>query len=190
MLRPRRLCLWNGLCTSLSLRPRIVDGTDIELQTENFAGRGDTGTRCRFAAEIFHWQTPPAVVVSRPSRPGALVRPGLALYGSQLPLQRRGDLQPKPAHARLAGPVTLLEPCARRSRMPSGPGKAARLRGTFFPLSSPSLIAVLPLGYAMVLCAAFESWPRHVRDHYAPIVGRFPWTHLSIDRHPRCGLWE
>jgi alanine racemase len=167
-----------GLCTHFA-SSEIVDGPEMERQTEKFAAAEKLVRDAGFAPEIFHLANT-AAVVSRPASWRSMVRPGLALYGYNLPLQRGGDLQPE-APAVLALRPVLSWKTLVLSVHDAPAGQALGYGGTFVPIA-PSRIAVLPLGYADGLVRKLSNRGRViVRDHYAPIVGRISMDLTLVD---------
>jgi alanine racemase len=167
-----------GLCTHFA-SSEIVDGPEMERQTEKFAAAEKLVRDAGFAPEIFHLANT-AAVVSRPASWRNMVRPGLALYGYSLPLQRRGDLQPEAPAALALRPVLSWKTLVL-SVHDAPAGQALGYGGTFVPLA-PSRIAVLPLGYADGLVRKLSNRGRViVRDHYAPIVGRISMDLTLVD---------
>src|SRR5258706_1454712 len=80
-----------GLCTHFA-SSEIVEAPEMEAQSEEFAAAEKLVREAGFSPTIFHLANT-AAVVSRPASWRSMVRPGLALYGYSLPLQRGGDLQ-------------------------------------------------------------------------------------------------
>ena len=167
-----------GLCTHFA-SSEIVDGPEMERQTEKFAAAEKLVRDAGFAPEIFHLANT-AAVLSRPASWRTMVRPGLALYGYSLPLQRGGDLQPETPAALALRPVLSWKTLVL-SVHDAPAGQALGYGGTFVPIA-PSRIAVLPLGYADGLVRKLSNRGRViVRDHYAPIVGRISMDLTLVD---------
>ena len=167
-----------GLCTHFA-SSEIVDAPEMDRQTEKFAAAEKLVRKAGFSPTIFHLANT-AAVVSRPASWRNMVRPGLALYGYSLPLQRGGDLQPgTPAHLDLR-PVLSWKTLVL-SLHDAQPGQALGYGGTFLA-KSPTRIAVLPLGYADGLVRKLSNRGRViVRGHYAPIVGRISMDLTLVD---------
>jgi alanine racemase len=167
-----------GLCTHFA-SSEIVDAPEMDRQTEEFAVAEQLVSQAGFSPTIFHLANT-AAVVSRPACWRNMVRPGLALYGYSLPLQRSGDLQPEtPAHLDLR-PVLSWKTLVL-SLHDAQPGQALGYGGTFLA-KSPTRIAVLPLGYADGLVRKLSNRGRViVRGHYAPIVGRISMDLTLVD---------
>ena len=178
MLRSTVRLRLEGLCTHFA-SSEVVDAPEMEAQTERFAAAEKLVREAGFAPTIFHLANT-AAVVSRPESWRSMVRPGLALYGYNLPLQRSGDLHPEsPAHLDLR-PVLSWKTLVL-SIHDSKPGQALGYGGTFVT-RAPSRIAVLPLGYADGLVRRLSNRGRViVRGHYAPIVGRISMDLTMVD---------
>lgn len=118
-------------------------------------------------------------IFAQPTSWKNMVRPGLALYGYALPLQRSG--MPLTGSSRLA-----LEPalswCTRIVSIKQMPvGQALGYGGTFVT-KAESRIAVLPVGYADGYNRELSNQGRViVRAQYAPIVGKISMDLTLID---------
>lgn len=167
-----------GLCTHFA-SSEIADAPEMEAQTEKFAVAEKLVHEQGFAPSIFHLANT-AAVVSRPASWRSMVRPGLALYGYSLPIQRGGDLQPETPAALDLRPVLSWKTLVLSVH--DTPAGQALGYGGAFVTKSPSRIAVLPLGYADGLVRKLSNRGRViVRDHYAPIVGRISMDLTLVD---------
>jgi alanine racemase len=167
-----------GLCTHFA-SSEIVDSPEMEAQSRAFAAAEKLVREAGFTPSIFHLANT-AAVVSRPASWRSMVRPGLALYGYSLPIQRGGDLQPETRAALDLRPVLSWKTLVL-SVHDAPAGQALGYGGTFVT-KAPSRVAVLPLGYADGLVRKLSSRGRViVRDHYAPIVGRISMDLTLVD---------
>lgn len=167
-----------GLCTHFA-SSEVVDAPEMEAQTAKFDAAEIMVREAGFAPAIFHLANT-AAVVSRPVSWRSMVRPGLALYGYSLPLQRSGDLGPETVAALDLRPVLSWKTLVL-SVHDAAAGQALGYGGTFVT-KAPSRIAVLPLGYADGLLRRLSNRGRViVRDHYAPMVGRISMDLTLVD---------
>jgi alanine racemase len=167
-----------GLCTHFA-SSEIVDAPEMERQTERFSAAEQMVREAGFSPEIFHLANT-AAVASRPSSWRSMVRPGLALYGYSLPLQRGGDLHPETPEGLDLRPVLSWKTLVLSLHNVEA-GQALGYGGTFLA-KVPSRIAVLPLGYADGLVRRLSNRGRViVRGCYAPIVGRISMDLTMVD---------
>jgi alanine racemase len=167
-----------GLCTHFA-SSEIADAPEMEAQTEKFATAEKLVHEAGLTPSIFHLANT-AAVVSRPASWRSMVRPGLALYGYSLPIQRGGDLQPETPAALDLRPVLSWKTLVLSVH--DAPAGQALGYGGAFVTKTPSRIAVLPLGYADGLVRKLSNRGRViVRDHYAPIVGRISMDLTLVD---------
>ncbi len=189
MLRDTPHLQLEGLCTHFA-SSEVVDAPEMERQTAQFAVAEECVRAAGFTPEIFHLANT-AAVVSRPASWRSMVRPGLALYGYSLPLQRGGDVQPEAPAALDLRPVLSWKTLVL-SVHDAPAGQALGYGGTFVP-KTPSRIAVLPLGYADGLVRRLSNRGRViVREQYAPIVGRISMdlTMVDVTGIPGVGLGD
>jgi alanine racemase len=167
-----------GLCTHFA-SSEIVDAPEMDRQTERFAAAERMVREAGFSPDILHLANT-AAVVSRPESWGNMVRPGLALYGYTLPLQRDG--KPEPGGTPDLGLKPVLSWKTRiLSLHNAAPGQALGYGGTYVA-KALSRIAVLPLGYADGLVLRLSNRGRViVRGHYAPMVGRISMDLTLVD---------
>jgi alanine racemase len=167
-----------GLCTHFA-SSEIADAPEMDGQTERFAVAEKLVHEAGFTPSIFHLANT-AAVVSRPASWRSMVRPGLALYGYSLPIQRGGDLQRETPAALDLRPVLSWKTLVLSVH--DTPAGQALGYGGAFVTKAPSRIAVLPLGYADGLVRKLSNRGRViVRDHYAPIVGRISMDLTLVD---------
>jgi alanine racemase len=167
-----------GLCTHFA-SSEVVDAPEMEAQTAKFGEAEKMVRAAGFAPGIFHLANT-AAVVSRPVSWRSMVRPGLALYGYSLPLQRSGDLQAESAAGLDLRPVLSWKTLVL-SVHDAAAGQALGYGGAFVTQAA-SRIAVLPLGYADGLLRRLSNRGRViVRDHYAPMVGRISMDLALVD---------
>ena len=167
-----------GLCTHFA-SSEIVDAPEMDAQTAKFDAAAQQVREAGFAPSIFHLANT-AAVVSRPASWRSMVRPGLALYGYNLPLQRSGDLRPGAPDALDLRPALSWKTLVM-SLHDAEAGQALGYGGTFVT-QARSRIAVLPLGYADGFVRKLSNRGRViVRGHYAPIVGRISMDLTLVD---------
>jgi len=165
-----------GLSTHLA-SSEALDEASVDEQLKIFEDARATVQNADFKSPIIHVANSCAIL-SRPQSWNDMVRPGIALYGAALPLQRGGR--------EIDDPVLPLKPVLSwKTRilslreMPAG--QALGYNGTY-STKLPSCIAVLPVGYADGLNRRLSSRGRVLlRGQYAPIVGRISMDLTLID---------
>jgi len=165
-----------GLSTHLA-SSEVLDAPSVDAQLKVFE---------QTRAMLKHEGIEPALIhvanscaiLSRPLSWNNMVRPGISLYGYQLPLQRDGsDINDSvlPLKPVLSWKTRILS----LRQMPAN--QALGYNGTYVT-RIPSRIAVLPVGYADGLNRQLSSRGRVIlRGKYAPIVGRISMDLTLID---------
>ncbi len=146
----------------------IADAPETQLQIENFDRALRIVKDAGFSPALCHMDNTGGVL-SRPDSWRDMVRPGIALYGYMLPLRGAGSSADKQPALRLRPALSW------RTRIISirqfGAGQAIGYGGTY-KTTTPSRIAVLPVGYADGYRRALSNRGRVIiRNAYAPIVG-------------------
>ncbi len=146
----------------------IADAPETQLQIENFDRALRIVKDAGFSPALCHMDNTGGVL-SRPDSWRDMVRPGIALYGYTLPLRGAGTSADKQPALRLRPALSW------RTRIISirqfGAGQAIGYGGTY-KTTTPSRIAVLPVGYADGYRRALSNRGRVIiRNAYAPIVG-------------------
>jgi alanine racemase len=165
-----------GLSTHLA-SSEVLDSPSVEAQLKAFEQARLVLEKAGFRPQLIHVANSGAIA-SRPHTWNNLVRPGIALYGYQLPLQRDGQDAAEPT-------LPLKQVLSWKTRilslrdMPAN--QALGYNGTYIT-RTPSKIAVLPVGYADGLNRQLSSRGRAiVRGKYAPMVGRISMDLTLID---------
>jgi len=165
-----------GVSTHLA-SSEVLDDPSVDEQLRAFERARAILRDAGFDPPLVHLANTSAML-SRRQTWHNMVRPGLALYGYQLPPQQDGKYLP--------GRVLPLQPVLSwKTRILSIRNIAANQAigyGGTFRTKSASRIAVLPLGYADGLNRQLSSRGRViVRGNYAPIVGRISMDLTLVD---------
>lgn len=121
--------------------------------------------------EVRHLANTPATL-SRPDTHFDLVRVGLGIYGlSPFEGQTSGELGLRPAMSLR----TLVSQC---KHVPEGQGVSYGLR---YHTTSPSTLALIPVGYADGIPRVATGGPVRVAGHTYPVVGRIAMDQMVID---------
>jgi len=165
-----------GVSTHLA-SSEVLDDPSVDEQLRAFERARAILRDAGFDPPLVHLANTSAML-SRRQTWHNMLRPGLALYGYQLPPQQDGKYLP--------GRVLPLQPVLSwKTRILSIRNIAANQAigyGGTFRTKSASRIAVLPLGYADGLNRQLSSRGRViVRGNYAPIVGRISMDLTLVD---------
>ena len=165
-----------GVSTHLA-SSEVLDDPSVDEQLRAFERARAILRDAGFDPPLVHLANTSAML-SRRQTWHNMVRPGLALYGYQLPPQQDGKYLP--------GRVLPLQPVLSwKTRILSIRNIAANQAigyGGTFRTKSASRIAVLPLGYADGLNRQLSSRGRViVRGNYAPFVGRISMDLTLVD---------
>jgi alanine racemase len=165
-----------GVSTHLA-SSEVLDDPSVDEQLRAFDRARATLRDSGFDPSLIHLANTSAML-SRRQTWHNMVRPGLALYGYQLPVQRNGNQMP--------GNVLPLQPVlswkTRILSIRNIPANQAIGYGGTYRTRSSSRIAVLPLGYADGLNRQLSSRGRVIiRGNYAPIVGRISMDLTLVD---------
>jgi alanine racemase len=121
--------------------------------------------------EVRHLANTPATL-SRPDTHFDLVRVGLGIYGlSPFEGQTSGELGLRPA-------MTLRTLVSQCKHVPEGQGVSYGLR---YHTTSPSTLALIPVGYADGIPRIATGGPVRVAGHTYPVVGRIAMDQMVID---------
>jgi len=121
--------------------------------------------------EVRHLANTPATL-SRPDTHFDLVRVGLGIYGlSPFEGQTSAELGLRPA-------MTLRTLVSQCKQVPEGQGVSYGLR---YHTSSPSTLALIPVGYADGVPRVATGGPVRVGGHTYPVVGRIAMDQMVID---------
>lgn len=176
-LRARPRVWLEGVCTHLA-SAEVVDAPDADAQEREFRQVLRTALELGFAPRFTHIANSAAIVLRRALHFN-FVRPGLSLYGYQMP--------PVSASGRPAPPGSLaVEPVLSWKTRILGLRELAAGQGAGYNLTytaeAASRLAVLPLGYADGLSRQLSNLGRVlVRGAYAPIVGRVAMDLTLVD---------
>lgn len=167
--------LLEGVSTHLA-SSEVLDAASVQQQLQRFTEARSMLRDAGFDPPLVHAANT-AAVISRKEALYSMVRPGIALYGYFLPFENGGnqtnfDFEVTPA---LSWKTRILS----LRKMPAN--QALGYGGTYVT-RAPSIIAVLPVGYADGLNRQLSSRGRViVREHYAPIVGRISMDLTLVD---------
>lgn len=145
----------------------VADAPETQLQIENFERALRVVKDAGLSPALCHMDNTGGIL-SRPDSWKDMVRPGIALYGYTLPL--RDEKSPADKRA-----LHIQPALSWRTRIISirqyAAGQAIGYGGTY-KTTTPSRIAVLPVGYADGYRRALSNRGRVIiRNAYAPIVG-------------------
>lgn len=156
----------------------VVDAPDVEAQAAQFAKFEQQIRESGLKPRYWHISNS-AAVVTHPQLWRDLVRPGLALYGYQLPPMNAAG---KPAQVPSLGLIPALTWKSRIISLRDVPaGKPVGYGGTFVT-RRPTKLAVLPVGYADGLNRHLSNRGQViVRGALAPIAGRVTMDITVVD---------
>jgi alanine racemase len=161
----------------------LVDAPQVDDQFACFERALALVKQSSFAPSYFHIANTSAIA-TRPKSWMNFVRPGLALYGYQLPSIGEGKSVVLPVSPILSWKTRIF------SVRDVGPGQAIGYSGAYVT-PSPARIAALPVGYADGLSRSLSSRGRViVNDQYAPIVGNISMdiTLIDVTRIPKADI--
>jgi alanine racemase len=165
-----------GLFTHLA-SAEVIDAPDVQAQIAQFDGTLAAVRAAGFSPEIVHMANSSAIA-TRPQTWKDMVRPGLALYGYNLPYtsargpDRSLDLAVSPVLSWKTRIFSLRSVAA---------GQAIGYSGAYVTPRAAK-IAALPVGYADGLSRKLSSRGRVIiRDEYAPIVGNISMDITLVD---------
>jgi alanine racemase len=167
--------LLEGVSTHLA-SSEVLGAPSVQQQLQRFTEARSMLRDAGFDPPLVHAANT-AAVISRREALYSMVRPGIALYGYFLPFENGGDqtnfeFEVQPA---LSWKTRILS----LRKMPAN--QALGYGGTYVT-RAPSIIAVLPVGYADGLNRQLSSRGRViVREQYAPIVGRISMDLTLVD---------
>ena len=167
--------LLEGVSTHLA-SSEVWDSASVKQQLRRFTQARSMLRDAGFDPPLVHAANT-AAVISRKEALFSMVRPGIALYGYFLPFENGGnqtdlDFEVQPALSWKTRVLSLR-------KMPAN--QALGYGGTYVT-SAPSIIAVLPVGYADGLNRQLSSRGRViVRERHAPIVGRISMDLTLVD---------
>jgi len=167
--------LLEGVSTHLA-SSEVWDSASVKQQLRRFTEARSMLRDAGFDPPLVHAANT-AAVISRKEALFSMVRPGIALYGYFLPFENGGnqtdlDFEVQPALSWKTRVLSLR-------KMPAN--QALGYGGTYVT-SAPSIIAVLPVGYADGLNRQLSSRGRViVRERHAPIVGRISMDLTLVD---------
>ena len=167
--------LLEGVSTHLA-SSEVWDSASVKQQLRRFTEARSMLRDAGFDPPLVHAANT-AAVISRKEALYNMVRPGIALYGYFLPFENGGnqtdlDFEVQPALSWKTRVLSLR-------KMPAN--QALGYGGTYVT-SAPSIIAVLPVGYADGLNRQLSSRGRViVRERHAPIVGRISMDLTLVD---------
>jgi alanine racemase len=172
--------IWlEGLFSHLA-SAEALDADDAREQAELFLAVKTQVEAAGFVPRLVHMANS-ATIAARRALHFNFVRPGLALYGYQLPLSSGGDERPSPLNVE---PVLSWKTRIIALRdVSAGQGVGYNLT---YRCAAASRLAVLPLGYADGLNRHLSSRAEDcarvlVSGEYAPIVGRVSMDLTVID---------
>jgi len=167
--------LLEGVSTHLA-SSEVLDAASVQQQLQRFTEARLMLRDAGFDPPLVHAANT-AAVIARKATLFSMVRPGIALYGYFLPFENGGnqtnfDFEVQPALSWKTRVLSLR-------KMPAN--QALGYGGTYVT-SAPSIIAVLPVGYADGLNRQLSSRGRViVRERHAPIVGRISMDLTLVD---------
>ena len=173
MLRAARHVKVEGLFSHLA-SAEVADSPLVDEQMARFEQAVTLVRQSGLAPDYLHIANTSAIA-TRPKAWMSLVRPGIALYGYQLPSVLEGKSFDLPVQAVLSWRTRIF------SLRNVGAGQAIGYSGAYVA-PAPARIAALPVGYADGLSRRLSSRGRViVNDQYAPIVGNVSMDITLID---------
>jgi alanine racemase len=178
VLKASRHLQLEGFSTHIA-SSEILDAPSVTEQLKRFEAARHLLQQSGFDPPLVHAANTSAVVAHHESW-NTMVRPGLALYGYHLPLERAGRaVSGRGLRLPLQPVLTWKTRILSLREMPAG--QALGYGGTYVT-KAPARIAILPVGYADGLNRELSSKGRViVREHYAPIVGRISMDLTTVD---------
>lgn len=172
-LRAARHVKLEGLFSHLA-SAEVLDSPQVDQQLAHFEQAVALVKQSGLAARYVHIANTSAIATRRKSWMN-FVRPGIALYGYQLPSESPGKSFDLPVHPVLSWKTRIF------SLRDVGAGQALGYSGAYVT-PAPARIAALPVGYADGLSRKLSSRGRViVHDRYAPIVGNVSMDITLID---------
>ncbi len=166
-----------GVSTHLA-SSEVLDSESVQQQLQRFEEAQQIVRRNGLNAALVHIANSSAII-SRPESWKQMVRPGCALYGYRLPF-KKSDGQVD-AYSKFALKPVLTWKTQILSVKAVKAHQALGYGGTF-TTSRPSMIAVLPVGYADGLNRRLSSRANViVKGAYAPVCGRISMDLTLID---------
>ena len=172
-LRTAKHVKLEGLFSHLA-SAEVVDSPQVDEQMFRFKQAVAVVQQNGFAPAYLHIANTSAIA-TRPESWMNLVRPGIGLYGYQLPSVLEGKSFDLPVHPVLSWKTRIY------SLRDVAAGQAIGYSGVYVT-EAPARIAALPVGYADGLSRKLSSRGRViVHDHYAPMVGNVSMDVTLID---------
>jgi alanine racemase len=187
-VKAARHITFEGLSTHLA-SSEIMDAPSVAEQERNFEIARRMVYEAGLEPSLVHMANTNAVIsrretwanISQPdSKIGAMVRPGVALYGYYLPFLRAGR---EVSGRTLRLPVQPILTWKTRilSLRDFGPNRPLGYGGTYVT-KAPAHVAVLPVGYADGYNRQLSNRGRVIiREHYAPILGSISMDLTLVD---------
>jgi len=173
MLRTARHVKVEGLFSHLA-SAEVIDSPQVDEQMARFVQAVALVKQTGLAPDYLHIANTSAIA-TRPKAWMNLVRPGIALYGHQLPSMLEGRSFALPVRPVLSWKTRIF------SVRNVGAGQAIGYSGAYVT-PEPARIAALPVGYADGLSRHLSSRGRViVNDQYAPIVGNISMDITLVD---------
>ena len=173
MLRTARHVKVEGLFSHLA-SAEVVEAPQVDEQMARFE-QAVTLVRQNGLAPVYLHIANTSAIATRPKAWMNFVRPGIALYGYQLPSVREGKSLDLPVRPVLSWKTRIF------SLRNVGTGQAIGYSGAYVA-PAPARIAALPVGYADGLSRRLSSRGRViVNDQYASIVGNVSMDITLID---------
>ena len=173
ILRAARHVRVEGLFSHLA-SAEVVHSQQVDEQMRRFEEASALLKRNGMAPDYLHIANTSAMAI-RPEARMNFVRPGIALYGYQLPSVLEGRSFDLPVRPVLSWKTRIF------SLRNVGAGQAIGYSGAYVT-PAPARIAALPVGYADGLTRKLSSRGRViVNDQYAPIVGNISMDITLVD---------
>jgi len=173
MLRAAKHVKVEGLFSHLA-SAEVVDSPQVDEQMARFERAAALTQQNGLTPAYLHIANTSAIA-TRPKAWMNFVRPGIALYGYQLPSVLAGKSFDLPVHPVLSWNMRIF------SLRDVGAGQAIGYSGAYVT-RAPARIAALPVGYADGLSRHLSSRGRViVQDQYAPIVGNVSMDITLVD---------
>jgi alanine racemase len=171
--------LLEGVSTHLA-SSEVLDAASVQQQLQRFAQARSLLRDAGFDPPLVHAANT-AAVISRKEALFTMVRPGIALYGYSLPFENGGKTVGGQTNFNFEVTPSLSWKTRILSLRKMPANQALGYGGTYVT-HAPSIIAVLPVGYADGLNRQLSSRGRViVREQYAPIVGRISMDLTLVD---------
>ncbi len=173
MLRGAKHVRLEGLFSHLA-SAEVVDSQQVDAQMARFGQAAALVKESSLVPAYLHIANTSAIA-TRPKSWMNFVRPGIALYGYQLPSVLEGKSFDLPVRPVLSWKTRIF------SLRDVGAGQAIGYSGAYVT-PAPARIAALPVGYADGLSRHLSSRGRViVHDQYAPIVGNVSMDITLVD---------